>query len=154
MAPETTDKSASSEGAQPDIKVLLLVPRNIVAEVLRYSFVEFNEDDDSGINSFDWRGCNVPLISNSLLGDIAEADLDEDTRVVICYGLQNNHVLPFYGFTVLKSPQLLQLTETDMTEITDAPLHPGELMKVTMEDAEVIIPKVEYFETPVLKLIH
>ena len=63
-------------------------------------------------------------------------------------------MLPFYGFTVLKSPQLLQLTESDMTEITEVPLHPGELMKITLQDAEVIIPKVEYFEDPVLKIIH
>ena len=132
----------------------MLVPRNIVAEVLRYSFVEFNEEDDSGLHSFAWRGCSVPLISNSLLGEITEGDLDEDTRVVICYGLKDNHMLPFYGFTVLKSPQLLQLTESDMTELTEVPLHPGELMKVTLQDAEVIIPKVEYFEDPVLKNIH
>ena len=90
-------------------------------------------------------------IGNAFLG---KGDLDEDTRVVICYGLKNNRMLPFYGFTVLKSPQLLQLTESDMAEITEVPLHPGELMKVTLQDAEVIIPKVEYFEDPVLKLIH
>lgn len=130
----------------------MLVPRNLVAEVLRHSFVEYSESPDSGLAFFEWRGCQVPLINA-----VASANDDgggEDYRVVVFYGLKDARVLPFYGMTVEGGPQLLQVADDDLEEVTEAALHPSELMKIQVNGAQAFIPKVDYFENLILKRIH
>lgn len=131
----------------------LLVPRNLVAEVVRHSFVEFSEHEESGLVMFSWRGCSVPHVNDSLENGITTKDIDEESRVVVCYGLVNNRKLPFYGITVTVSPQPLQLADNDLEVMADAQLSSDELMKVKFQDKELCIPKVEYLEKSILKLV-
>lgn len=132
----------------------MLVPRNLVAEVIRHHFVVLREDDETGLCSFVWRGCRVPHVRNTLLGELAAGDNIEDARMVVFYGLKNTRVLPFYGFSVSHRPRLLQAGEEDLEEIRDAALHPGELMRVAVNGTEAFVPRVDYFEDSILKLIH
>lgn len=131
----------------------MLVPRTIVAEVIRHSFLDFRTDESSGLDSFEWRGCQVPLIRNKVLGDIPESTIDEESRVVIFYGLKKPQQLPFYGVTVTRSPQLLQVGDEDLEEVQGQSLHPAELMKVRVKDSEAFIPKVDHFENALLQLL-
>ncbi len=131
-----------------------LVPRNIVAEVIKYSFINTSEDKDSGMSFIEWRGCRLPHITLFKPGQCVKPEASEENRVVIVYGLQNPGILPYYSFQISKSPQLLQVGDNDLTQIKTQSLHPGELMQVEVDGIKAIIPQVDYFENSILKRIH
>ena len=131
----------------------MLVPRNIVAEIVRQSFLTIGEDSGKGLRTFEWRGCQVPCVSTGLLGGISEGDVDENTRMVIFYGMKNTNALPFYGFMVSEGPQLLQLGEDDIQEVKAGGLDAGELMQVDVKGNRAFIPKIDYFEDSILKML-
>jgi len=131
-----------------------LVPRNIIAEVIKYSFIDASEDKDSGLSFIEWRGCRLPHITLFKPGEAVKTDTPEENRVVIVYGLQNPGILPYYSFQISKSPQLLQVDESDMKQINTQSLHPGQLMQVEVEGIKAFIPQVDYFENSILKRIH
>jgi hypothetical protein len=132
----------------------MLVPRNVVAEVIRFSFLRFNRDIHTGLEFFDWRGHSVPHLSNTVLGEKQEIECNEDTKVAVFHGLRNQQQLPYYGFTIARSPRLLRLSESDLEHIEDAKLHTGELMRVSMSHGEAFIPKVDYFENLIIELLN
>lgn len=129
----------------------LLVPRNIVAEVVRHSFLRFSQDPDSGLGYFEWRGRRVPHLKCEVLGEESEPEVDDDTRVAIFHGLRNRELLPFYGFTISGSPRLLRVSEDDLMHINVAELHPAELMRVGVDQEEAYIPKVDHFENGLIE---
>ena len=132
----------------------MLVPRNIVAEVVRYSFITFRKDEIRGIDSFEWRGCQVPHLAGNVVGSKQDADIDDEARVVIFYGLKDSKKLPYYGMTIRRSPQLVQVGDEDLEEMEAVDLHPGELMKVRIKDVDAFIPKVDHLENSLLKLLN
>ena len=131
----------------------LLVPRNIVAEVVRYSFLRFTQDPRSGLEFFDWRGRQVPHVRSELLGALADPEVNDDTKVAVFHGLRNRDLLPYYGFTISGSPRLLRVTESDVVQIEENELQSGELMRVTVDKGEACIPKVDYIETSLIELL-
>ncbi len=131
-----------------------LVPRNIIAEVIKYSFVDASRDKDSGLSFIEWRGCRLPHITLFKSEGVIETESSGENRVVIVYGLQNPGILPYYSFQISKSPQLLQVSESDLKQIHTPNLHPGELMQVEVDGIKAIIPQVDYFENSILKRIH
>jgi len=132
----------------------MLVPRNIVAEVVRYSFITFRKDEIRGIDSFEWRGCQVLHLAGNVVGSKEDADIDDEARVVIFYGLKDSKKLPYYGMTIRCSPQLVQVGDEDLEEMEAVDLHPGELMKVRIKDVDAFIPKVDHLENSLLKLLN
>ncbi len=132
----------------------MLVPRTIVAEVVRYSFITFRKDEIRGIDSFEWRGCQVPHLAGNVVGSKQDADIDDEARVVIFYGLKDSKKLPYYGMTIRRSPQLVQVGDEDLEEMEAVDLHPGELMKVRIKDVDAFIPKVDHLENSLLKLLN
>lgn len=131
----------------------MLVPRTIVAEVVRYSFINFRKDEIRGIDSFEWRGCQVPHVQSNVIGGTDDTEIDDEARMVIFYGLKDSQKLPFYGLTVRRSPQLVQVGDADLEEIDTESLHPGELMQVRIKDVDAFIPKVDHLENSLLKLL-
>jgi hypothetical protein len=131
----------------------MLVPRNMIAEVVRHSFINFRRDEIRGINSFEWRGCQVPHVESNVVGSENASAIDDEARVVIFYGLRDSRKMPFYGMTVNRSPQLLQVGDEDMEEIAPESSHPGELMQVRIKDVNAFIPKVDHIENSLLKLL-
>lgn len=132
----------------------LLVPRTLVAEVIRHTFVDLEEDEETGLRTFDWRGCRVPHIRNVPGGEIDLGGTQDEARLVIFYGLQDTRALPFYGLSVSRSPQLLLVEEQDLKELDDGSAHPAALMTVTLQGKDAVIPRVDYFENAILKLMH
>ena len=132
----------------------MLVPRTIVAEVVRYSFINFRRDEIRGVSSFEWRGCQVPHLESNVVGSKEDAEIDDEARVVIFYGLKDSQKLPFYGMTVRRSPQLVQVGDEDLEELESESLHPGELMKVRVKEVDAFIPKVDHLENSLLKLLN
>lgn len=132
----------------------MLVPRNMIAEVVRFSFINFRRDEIRGINSFEWRGCQVPHVESNVVGNEKDDVIDDEARVVIFYGLKDSQKMPFYGMTVNRSPQLLQVGDEDLEEIDPETLHPAELMQVRIKDVEAFIPKVDHIENSLLKLLN
>lgn len=131
----------------------MLVPRTMIAEVVRYSFIKVHKDEIRGINAFEWRGCQVPHLESNVIGN-GEADkIDDEARVVIFYGLKDSKKMPFYGLTISRSPQLVQVGNADLEEFTPETVHPGELMNVRIKDVEAFIPKVDHIENTLLKLL-
>jgi len=132
----------------------MLVPRTMVAEIVRYSFINFEQDEMRGIDSFEWRGCQVPHLKSNVIGIEEDTEFDDEARVVIFYGLKDTQKMPFYGMTVNRSPQLLQVGDEDLEEIDVESLHPAELMQVRIKDGEAFIPKVDQIENSLLKLLN
>lgn len=131
----------------------MLVPRTVVAEVLKYSLVGMTRDGESGLDFFDWRGCRVPLAASRVGGDALAATIDDDARIVILYGLTSPQKLPFYGVIANKSPQLLQVGADDLEALQERDLDPGELMRVIAKGAPAYIPRTDHFERSLLKLL-
>lgn len=131
----------------------MLVPRNLVAEVVRYSFLRFSQHPLSGLEVFDWRGRQVPHLRSSVLGESAEPNINDDTKVAVFHGLRNRELLPFYGFTICGSPALLRVSEGELLQIDAEAAHPGELMRVAFDQREAYIPKVDYFENGLIELL-
>ena len=131
----------------------MLVPRNIVAEVVRYSFLRFTRDADSDLEYFDWRGRRVPHVKSAALCGDAEPEVNEDTKVAVFHGLRNRDLLPYYGFTISGSPRLLRVSEADITQLDTATMHPAEVMRVTIDQGEACIPKVDHIETTLLGVL-
>lgn len=152
MTDESTISSGADSAREGNCLLLtlnerqILVPRNLVAEVMRYSFLKFETDKRSGLQVFEWRGHQVPHLSGDMFGDKAEVIINEDTKVAILHGLKYQKQLPFYSFTLSRSPRLLRVSEADLKEIKGVELHPGELMQVSLENSTAFIPKVDHFE--------
>ena len=132
----------------------MLVPRTMIAEVVRYSFINFRKDEIRGVSSFEWRGCQVPHLESNVVGSKQDAEIDDEARMVIFYGLKDSQKMPFYGLTVTRGPQLVQVGDEDLEEIETDSLHPGELMQVRLKDIEAFIPKVDHIENSLLKLLN
>ena len=132
----------------------MLVPRNLVAEVVRFSYLRFTQDPRSGLQVFDWRGRKVPHLNHAVLGERQEARVDDDTKVAVFHGLRNRELLPYYGFTITGSPRLMRLNEGELEQIVDTPLHPGELMRIRLAENEAFIPKVDHFEITLIEKLN
>jgi hypothetical protein len=74
--------------------------------------------------------------------------------MVIFYGLKDSQKMPFYGLTVTRSPQLVQVSDEDLEEVETDSLHPGELMQIRIKDVDAFIPKVDHIENSLLKLLN
>lgn len=131
----------------------MLVPRNIVAEVIRLSVLRFIRDQHSGLDFFEWRGHKVPLLGSSMLGEAHAVECTDDSKVAVLYGLRSQEQLPYYGITIARSPRLLRLSENDLEHIAGVQLHSGEVMRVRMDQGEAFIPKVDYFESLTIELL-
>lgn len=131
----------------------MLVPRNMVAEVIPYSFLKFELDAQTGLERFEWRGRLVPVISSDRPGDLSGAQDNEEAQVAIFYGLKNQKQLPFYSFAITGNPKLLRVSEGDLEELTDVELHPAELMRISLNEHIAFIPKVDHFENIILDLM-
>ena len=129
----------------------MLVPRALVAEVIKYAFVEIKHDETTGLNSFDWRGCQVPMVPGDLIGQLDAKEFDEEARVLIFYGLRHPQDLPFYAITATKSPQLLQVGDEDLVEDIESELQAVELMKIVINGSGAFIPKIDYLENATLE---
>lgn len=132
----------------------LLVPRNLVAEVLPHSFLNLAQDPETGVELFDWRGRRVPLLPAAVLGEKQEAEDTDETRVAVFHGLRNREELPYYGLTISCSPRLMRLYEQDIEEVTDATLHPTELMRVMIDEGEAGIPDVDHLEDALIAMLN
>ena len=134
--------------------VHLLVPRNVVAEVLHHSQLNIESDSGSGLDMMEWRGRDVPVPNNKHIGVPGQLEPDEDTRVAVLHGLKNREQLPYYSIVLSRGPRLLRVSDRDLEAIQTEELHPAELMRVRLEGTEVIIPDVDHFESAVLDLLN
>jgi hypothetical protein len=130
----------------------MLVPRMVVADVLKNTFIELTRDEDSGLEFLEWRSCQVPLVNTAVAGKFIAAKVEEEARLIIFYGLTDPQRLPFYAIMVSRGPQLLQVSAQDMEEISEQPLQDWELMKIKVQGNAAFIPKVDHFERSLLRV--
>lgn len=132
----------------------LLVPRNLVAEVLPHALLRLDRDPETGVELFDWRGRRVPHLPASLLGEQQEAEDNDETRVAVFHGLRDREELPYYGLTISGSPRLMRLYEQDVEEVTEATLHPSQAMRVRIDEGEASIPDVDQVEGALIAMLN
>jgi hypothetical protein len=130
----------------------MLLPRNIVAEVIRHTFVSL-EPHSAGLHQFEWRDRHVPLLEHEELTSLFAVQPGEETRIAVMHGLKDQRKLPFYGIAIARSPKLLRVSEKDIAVVECDPLGRAELMRVTLAEGEAFIPRVDYLENLILEML-
>jgi hypothetical protein len=157
MAPDQATQQ-SEQGREGNCMLLsfdthqMLLPRNVVAEVIRHGFVNL-ERRPEGLQLFEWRGRHVPLLEHEELTALCAVQPGEETRIAVMHGLKDLRKLPFYGIAISRSPKLLRVSEKDIAMVECAQLGRAELMRVRLEEGEAFIPKVDYLENLILEML-
>lgn len=125
----------------------LLVPRTLVAEVVRYEGAALVASANPDIRLFFWRGFQVPVLNSTLIhAECVEPD-GEDCKIIVFYGLSNHTKLPYYGVVASRNPHLVAVTEGNVVLSGDQQnLSAAQGAIVTVEGETAIIPKVDYLE--------
>jgi chemotaxis signal transduction protein len=130
----------------------LIVPRTLVAEVIRYEGSTLVNTAHPDIKLFHWRGFQVPLLNSRLINAACAQDTTDDSKIILFHGLLNHGKLPYYGFVVSRNPRLVTVSEDSVVMRGDQlDLLPSESARVTVEDEAASIPKVDFLEKFVLE---
>ncbi len=131
----------------------LLLPISVVAEITHY--LKPRKTTDHGPNwllgTLDWRHQQLPMIALETLITGKEYILSSKSHLLILYGLEASHSLPFYGFPILEVPRVLNLNEKDLTQ----PIienQSGLAFKVNLLGKETVwLPDLTYIENAIRK---
>ncbi len=95
----------------------LLLPSAIVAEVFPYQVpTPINKQPNWLLGIFEWRNQQVPLIN---IEEILATNISSDNKkqsIIILYGLEANHLMPFYAFIARDIPKPLSIEEDSLTD--------------------------------------
>jgi chemotaxis signal transduction protein len=129
----------------------LIVPRTLVAEVIRYEGSTLMTTAHPDIKLFNWRGFQVPLLNTRLINPACSQETTDDSKLILFHGLLNHGKLPYYGFVVSRNPRLVMVTEDSVVVRGDQQdLLPSESARVTVEEEAASIPKVDFLEKFIL----
>jgi hypothetical protein len=157
---EIADQDTSQPGLEREGNCMLLafdtaqmlLPRNVVAEVIRHAFVSL-EQHPAGLQQFEWRDRHVPLLEHEELAALCAVQPGDETRIAVMHGLKDQRKLPFYGIAIARSPKLLRVSEKDIAVVECDQLGRAELMRVRLEEGEAFIPRVDYLENLILEML-
>lgn len=129
----------------------LLVPRVLVAEVVRHDVSALVATAHRDIRLFSWRGFRVPVLNAAVIhADCVQAS-GEDSKIVVFYGLSNQSRLPYYGVVASRNPRVVMVTEANVQPCGDQQQLPAaQGAVVTVGEDNAIIPKVDYLEKFIL----
>jgi chemotaxis signal transduction protein len=134
--------------------IQLIVPRALIAEVIRYEGVALINTASPQVKLFNWRGLQVPLLDNAVINSTCSKETNEDSKIILFHGLLNHSKLPYYGFVATRNPRLIMVNEENIAAFGDQQdLHPSESAKVALADESAIIPKVDFLEKFILENI-
>lgn len=125
----------------------LLVPTVTVAEMVPMApFQDEPDTPDWFLGLFPWRGRQVPLLSFERLAGEAEAGIVSVGRVAVLNNTGVSDQLPFIAIPTLGLPRMSRVAAEDITEDTETPKRPFELMRVKIGLEEMAIPDVTALE--------
>lgn len=131
--------------------ILLVVPRTLVAEVVRHEGTALMDTAHPDVKQFNWRGFQVPLLNSAVINPACTLPPTGDSKIILFYGLLNHGKLPWYAFVASRNPRLVKATENSVLACGDQQdLLATESARVTIDDETAIIPKVDYLERFIL----
>ena len=151
-------KQFSEQGEIPCLLVpmmgtTLLIPTVSIAEMAPMQPAEsIPETPDWLIGLYHWRNQAVPLLSYEVLNGSAYSPLNPQGRVAVINNTGVDERLSFVAIPTQGIPRMAKVGKDDITENTDAPKKPFDLMAVRVGVEELIIPDVAALENAFIKL--
>jgi chemosensory pili system protein ChpC len=110
------------------------------------------ESPDWLIGLYHWRNQAVPLLSYEVLNGRAYFPLNPQGRVAVLNNTGVDARLPFIAIPTQGIPRMAKVGKDDITENTDIPKRPFDLMAVRVGMEELFIPDIAALENAFLKL--
>lgn len=96
-----------------------LVPSVMGAEVLS---VEGLIQSESILQTYEWRGQQIPLLSASLL--LKRPKVGIPTRIIVLHSVQAETETPFWGLLLDSLPQIIRLSHRDLAVLPEEGMPP------------------------------
>ena len=132
---------------------LLLLPNVSVAELIPFKKpvpATKTKTPDWHLGTLSWRGVSVPVISFEVLNGDTAAELDDDTRIAVFNEAGDSEKLPFFAMVTRGIPRSIKITAVDVVKNNEK-VGPAEVMAVTVQGEQAIIPNVDFIEKAILK---
>ncbi|MEJ2139349.1 MAG: chemotaxis protein CheW [Gammaproteobacteria bacterium] len=127
----------------------LVVPRSCVAEVVRYSVPDAEQEHSSWMRgSVTWNNQQIPVISFEALCGSSEPAPGRRTRVVVFNPLGGSDDCPNYGILAEGFPQMVKVNR-EVVVLDDgykSPEHAPILCQINMLKERALIPDLEAIE--------
>lgn len=128
----------------------LLVPSNLLAEVISYTAPDSPAQDDEWLMGFaSWRGVDVPLVSFESVMELAERpEPGQGSQVAILYGVVEGNLCPYLGMRLQGIPRSVVVSE-DMLEEQPGETRPYVRSQVKVDARSALIPDLPALEQAV-----
>ncbi len=129
----------------PLIQSHILVPSNVVAEVIEYSKpMPYEHGPAWLLGELEWNAWQVPIISYALLADITRRDpVTSDSRILILKTLTEETSLNYLGVLIKGLPKLKKLSPDALTPLEKSSDSSVVYCLATMDELEVMVPELE-----------
>lgn len=122
----------------------ILIPNATVAEVTNYAEPQPVPDAPAWmLGTFLWRGWHVPLISFSVLTEIADAERTESARICVTKALIGNERMPYFALLTQAFPRLTTISASDLVEVPADSNPIAVAGRTVIEEHEVLVPDLD-----------
>lgn len=133
--------------------VVLLLPNVVVAEIVGISNIEkIAEKPEWYLGHIKWRDINIPLVSYEGINELAIADINNASRIVIVNGIGGNSSLPFYGLVCQGIPRLTRVFPREMSQ-EERSSHLADHINLSVNGEAVILPALERIEKTIISAL-
>lgn len=137
----------------PMMGATLLIPTVTIAEMAPMQPAEsVPETPDWFVGLYHWRNQAIPLLSYEVLNGRSYSPLNPQGRVAVLNNTGVDPRLPFVALPTQGIPRMAKVSKDDISENTDVPKKPFELMAVRVGMEELSIPDVAALETVYINL--
>ncbi|MEM7251441.1 MAG: chemotaxis protein CheW [Pseudomonadota bacterium] len=125
----------------------LVLPIDMVAEVVAYSEPTAGMANDWYLGDIPWRGQALPLVSVELAALGERPDIGVKARIAVLQGLANFDRLPFWGVVTESAPTMVLVSDsTARWRNNSAKLPPFVLAEVDVGERAAWIPNFDELE--------
>ncbi len=133
----------------------LLLPNVTIAEIIHHRVPKQPDDMPTWfLGMLEWRGQSVPMISFEALNDEPFQADNRRQNIAVLNGINNTDKLPFVAVLTQGAPRLLRLNSEEVATIEGSDTNgPAELMLVSANGEQAIIPNLDYIENGIIELL-
>lgn len=129
----------------PMQKNALLIPTNVIAEVVDYSDpTPMDSTPQWFLGHIDWENRQIPVFSYSaLISGTEPAGATSKTRIMIVKSLSDSARLPYLGIVISDIPRLVNVKAEQLEHAGDEGKSLGVYCHVTVEEQAAVIPDLD-----------
>ena len=129
----------------PMQKDALLIPTNVIAEVVDYSEpAPMDSTPQWFLGHVDWENRQIPVFSYSaLINGTAPGGVTAKSRIMIVKSLSDSARLPYLGILISDIPKLVNVKADEIEHAGDEGKSLGVFCHVTVEEQAAVIPDLD-----------